>query len=257
MLFAGCRTEAIDDDDTPSPDDDDSAVGDDDSADDDDDSAEPSFGAPCEEADLGLSGPLVDALATLGDDPVVLAIDSPQAVDADLDVPANVDLCFLDGGRLEIADGVTVAIGGRVIADPVQVFAYGGDDAAVTGMVVDMAYPQWWGAVADDDTNDTDALRYTGRWVSTGGGRIEFLPGEYIVGEQTLAGAYGVSTSYPTESILAVTFHEELTVVPTWGWYISVSGVQTTDVVVDGPEILWQWWADGEGYVGNLPDGSW
>ena len=96
-------------------------------------------------------------------------------------------------------------------------------------------YPLWW--------NNSESTDYMTRTEVTHG-----FDGNPDAGY--------VSVIYGAE-LEDVTFHEEITTPPANGWYISVSGVETTNVHVDGPLILWQWWVPGVGGVGDLEDGSW
>jgi Right handed beta helix region len=95
------------------------------------------------------------------------------------------DLCFISNGRLDIADGVSVSLGGRIFAGPWRIFTYGGESAEVIAPEVQSALVEWWGAVPGDNFNDTTALRHASKFISTrGSGELVFQRGTYIVGQQ-------------------------------------------------------------------------
>ena len=155
---------------------------------------------------VGPTESLAHAAELAGSDPAVILIPRVLRVEADLALPATIDLRFLPHGRLVLAPGVTLTLGGVVVAQASQwIFDLEDDAAAVVAPAVETVYPHWFGAKGDGTTNDTRALRLTAAFVNRrGGGRIVFVPGTYVVGRQHLAGAYGLDYAYRAEPILLI-----------------------------------------------------
>ena len=100
------------------------------------------------------------AVMEIGDAEKALLIPNEQAVSADITVPSNISLRFLQGGSLAIATGVTVTINGNVDAGLYQIFSWAGTGKVAFGAgIVKEVYPQWWGAKGGDVTDDTAAIQ--------------------------------------------------------------------------------------------------
>ena len=107
-------------------------------------------------------------------------------VGSNLTFDDDVTLWFSPGAKINIADGVTVTIKGKILAGPHQIFSQQGTTGVVSfgswasankGMQV---YPQWWGAEGDGSTNNTVAINAAILAVSNAtGGEIFFTPGVY------------------------------------------------------------------------------
>ncbi len=105
------------------------------------------------------------AISGIGSTETTLMIPNTQAVSANITVPSNVTMWFLNGGSLVIANGVTVTINGDVQAGLFKIFDLTGTGNVVWGSgSVKEVCPQWWGAVADSTgvadsgTNDQPAF---------------------------------------------------------------------------------------------------
>ncbi len=71
-------------------------------------------------------------------------------------VPAEITLVFEDGASLSIYRGVKVTVDGTIMAGPTNIFS---GEGTITGSPADVAaYPQWFGAKGDGQTNDTTAF---------------------------------------------------------------------------------------------------
>jgi hypothetical protein len=104
-----------------------------------------------------------------------------QPIPVNVGINIDLDICFLRNGRLEISDNTTVYLSGEIYAGPWRIFDYGGEVTQLFAPGLDVIYPEWWGANANDDMNDSAALRHAGRFLADReGGRIEFSPGTYI-----------------------------------------------------------------------------
>ena len=116
----------------------------------------------------------------------LLIADGSYAVTANITVPTNLTLKFLQGGTLDISNGVTVKILGDVDAGLYKIFEWTGTGNVQFGDV-NTVYPQWWGAIVDDAVDDTAALQAainaTGRPITAGpGGTMCSLPaGIYLI----------------------------------------------------------------------------
>ncbi len=105
------------------------------------------------------------AISGIGSTETTLMIPNAQAVSANITVPANITLWFLNGGSLSVANGVTVTIETQPDAGLFKIFTLTGTGKIVWGSGVYQVFVQWWGAVADSDgstagdgTDDLPAL---------------------------------------------------------------------------------------------------
>ncbi len=86
-----------------------------------------------------------------------LLIDRPVVLNHSVEIPENVTLEFTGNGRLTLQEGVTLTINGPLQAGVSQIFDGPG---RVTGHCKVAQVPiQWFGAVADDDGDDSEAIR--------------------------------------------------------------------------------------------------
>ena len=88
-----------------------------------------------------------------------LTISSVRRVEADESIPSSVAITFENGGGYEIAEGVTLTINGGIQAPSLVQIFHGKGKVLFTQGAVSRVYPQWWGAVASDDGDDTTAIQ--------------------------------------------------------------------------------------------------
>ncbi len=109
----------------------------------------------------------------------VLEIRGVQKVAADITVPSNIILRFVNGSILDIYARKKVKIKGFVQAGLVQIFS-GSGSVLFESSALKEVYPQWWGAKGDGSTNDSFALQAAADSL-TKGGKIYFPAGIYLV----------------------------------------------------------------------------
>lgn len=109
-----------------------------------------------------------------------IVIDAPEKVSGELTVPANVTLEFHGNGRIELAKNAVLTVDGPVAAGAQTIFAGPGK---VTGRVQALQIPvQWFGATADDDIDDTEAIRNAAELARHALGRKLLIPaGRYRI----------------------------------------------------------------------------
>jgi pectate lyase-like protein len=99
------------------------------------------------------------ALSRIGSREVRLILPSGtyDIINNDVTFPANIELVFLKGAKLNISSGITVTINGEIEAGHSQIF---GGDGTITGdLKVEYVIPQWFGAKGDGTTNDGPAIQ--------------------------------------------------------------------------------------------------
>ena len=92
----------------------------------------------------------------------------------DLTIPANVDLVIPSGATVAINTGRTLTINGTI--PKLRRSFFTGAGSVVFGPKVDDIYPEWFGALCDDATNDHAALTRTMTAASASGRRTVRLP---------------------------------------------------------------------------------
>ena len=121
----------------------------------------------------------------------------PLTVAKDTVLPATTSVEVSDGGTINVASGVTLAINGTFSAPPQHVFV-GPGRVLLSGDESGRAYPQWWGATADGDADAARAIQsavFAARGVGTGlepagvGGGSSLLPATVFL----TPGTYSVS----------------------------------------------------------------
>jgi len=106
-------------------------------------------------------GMIANALAAIGANKETIVL-RPEtwAIDGDLTIPSNVSLKIPKGAILEIATGKTLTINGPIECGLYQVFSCVGTGKVVFGSTsIDELCVEWWGAVGDETTDDTAAIK--------------------------------------------------------------------------------------------------
>lgn len=112
----------------------------------------------------------------------VVRIDRLYSVQSALTVPAGVTLQFDTGGRLVVPTGVTVMINGQVDAGLQQIFQCAGTGAVTLGNGASpVLRPEWWGAVAGDDSVDSAAALRAALQAAIGKSAALELSGTYYI----------------------------------------------------------------------------
>ncbi len=144
---------------------------------------------------------LGDAVASLDDLPGSLAIDRPRTVLADVRIPRNVHLRFVDSGCLDVPRGVTVTIDGPIDAPLRHVFkgegivTFGSTNTAIAEL-----YPQWWGARGDDEYDDTRAVQAAiDAARDMGGGEVVIIKGTFKTTDTLYVWGVEKDDTQPTE----------------------------------------------------------
>ncbi|MCC6748212.1 MAG: hypothetical protein IT371_11165 [Deltaproteobacteria bacterium] len=83
-------------------------------------------------------------------------------VDENTTIPENVSLSLPAGSTIDIANGVSLTVHGRIEAGPYPIFTFSGTGAIASGSTfkrTDALLPQWFGVVGDGTANDTTPFR--------------------------------------------------------------------------------------------------
>ncbi len=105
---------------------------------------------------------LQTATTAIGNTAVILRIPAGTwGIPADLTIPANVTVQMERGAILSIADTKTLTINGSLKAGPYQIIAWAGSGKVkfASGSPQIDFYPEWWGAVGDNSTDDLAAFK--------------------------------------------------------------------------------------------------
>lgn len=123
------------------------------------------------------------AITAIGSTQATLVVASSMTVSASLSVPSNVTLRFTNSGALNIATGQTVTIAGPIVAPTVRIFTGSGAVSFSGNHHINTIYPEWWGAVADNSTNNATAIQAAEVALETLlCGCLQFSTGTYRVG---------------------------------------------------------------------------
>ena len=99
-------------------------------------------------------GLLSTAISQIGSTVGTLLISTAQVVTADMTIPTTLSLNIIKGGYIAISSGKVLTIDGTLNAGLYQIFA--GSGSVVFGNnSVSEVYPQWWGGLADSNTDQT------------------------------------------------------------------------------------------------------
>jgi hypothetical protein len=112
-----------------------------------------------------------------------LAITRTWSITTSSTCAANLEF---SGGKLTLNGGVTATLSGTVTAPPSQVFNISpGGTVLITG-AIEKAYPQWWGALANNSHDDTASLQACINAAAAIGGECFMPAGVYRVTALTL-----------------------------------------------------------------------
>lgn len=103
---------------------------------------------------------LAAAISTIGSTATTLYIaETPPQIDANVTVPANIGLVFLNDAAFSIATGVVVGItNGSILVAPPRAIFTGAGTISWVGSLPKTIYPEWFGAVGDGTTDDLAAF---------------------------------------------------------------------------------------------------
>lgn len=137
----------------------------------------------------------VSAITTLGSTVATVVIASLQSVGANLTVPANITLLFVDQGQISVSTGATLTIDGRISAANVQIFT-GAGTIDLSNTINPLEYAYWKGGSglpyligyrgggSDtttpwtlQDTAGTTARRLSLEASGAGGAEMQMVPG--------------------------------------------------------------------------------
>jgi hypothetical protein len=98
-----------------------------------------------------------DLPSALASAPTCLDLDCAcPVVSANVTIQVGTTLRYA-GGQLQPAAGLTVNVLGPIMAPPVQIFG-GGGNVLIGDQCLDEAYVEWWGAIADGQTDAAPAI---------------------------------------------------------------------------------------------------
>ena len=158
------------------------------------------------EPKIAVGRSLEHTLSIIGARDATLLVPRPVTVSTNIVIPSNVDVEIMKRGQFLLEGGADLTIEGALSANADQhVFVIEEESSEVRAPQVVTVYPGWFGAVPDDDGNDTRAVRLAGRFINLRrGGVISFLPGAYVVGRQSLSGGFGNGAAWRSEPILLI-----------------------------------------------------
>ena len=108
------------------------------------------------------------------------------AINSNITMPANATMEIPSGAVLVVAYGSKITINGPIQAGHWKIFTDNNTnfDGVSLGSPVKVANPEWFGAVGDGGTSDTNAFKSLMRAVAANGIPIDFSPGKtYLTGE--------------------------------------------------------------------------
>jgi hypothetical protein len=95
-------------------------------------------------------------ITTIGAEISTLVVNVPVVVSTNTTIPSTLSVEVLNGAVISIPNGVTLTIDGPFTAGIYQVFNCVGTGAVVfNSQYTTVGYPEWWGAVTDDNTVDS------------------------------------------------------------------------------------------------------
>ena len=110
-----------------------------------------------------------------------IIIDSIIRVTANTTLPAGATLRFVQGGQITVDSGDTLTVNCKINAGRDHIFI--GDGSVVYGTYLvcreSVAYPEWFGAVHDNSTNDRDAISKAIAMIAPAYGGVSLSVGYY------------------------------------------------------------------------------
>lgn len=136
----------------------------------------------------GYNNSISAALEAIGDVDAILYVTGDVSLDTDTTIPENIGLKIGYPGTITLGN-YNLTINGPLAAGPHQIFVSDGSGTVSFGGMpkVEMVYPEWWGALGDGLTDDTDAFRQAILAILGSGIEMRLLPRTYIVGDLEFA----------------------------------------------------------------------
>lgn len=101
------------------------------------------------------------AVLGIGSAEATLLIPDNQTLTASLTIPSNITLMVMDSGVITKASSFSLTINGPLVASRTKIFnGFTSGDITFGTAATDEVYPEWWGAVGDDSTDDYAAIQY-------------------------------------------------------------------------------------------------
>jgi len=157
------------------------------------------FVDPREYGDGSLTDDTISTAITglAGANRTMLIASGTWVIDADLTIPENIELFVMEGANFSVSTTKTLTINGPMRAPISQIFTESGTAAIAFGPThIRAVYPEWWGAVGDDSTDNADAIQNALNALPTSdptGGTIRFSDGHYRIGSTITVDTDGVS----------------------------------------------------------------
>ena len=152
-----------------------------------------------EKYDLRQFNGLNEVVAAIGIKDAVVVISDPQPIVSDVFIPQNVQLEFIDEGRLTVASRAKIVIRGALVAGLRQIFD-GSGSVVFAGATLREVYPQWFGARGNGIADDTPTLKKAFDSLSSAGGTVYLPAGTYILGTITPGANYLENILVPLRS---------------------------------------------------------
>jgi len=123
---------------------------------------------------------LEGAVSLAGSEEKTITIATNVSISDDLTVPSNITLKFIYPGKITIPSGKTLTINGVIEAGLWQIFDGDGSVSFGEGTVKEV-YPEWFGAIADNNTDCSSAFSKANDSIKTNGGKIKLSIGIYVL----------------------------------------------------------------------------
>lgn len=203
------------------------------------------------------SNNLWNAVNSIGATPATLLIDEATLVDQNTVVPSTLSLWVIRTGYMYDSNDSNLTINGTLSApDSQKIFNWTGTgNVFIGGTSSREIYPEWWGAVADDVTDDYAAIQASIESLASGGGIIRFKKGTYTIDSHLdLTSNQDVRLAFdhpamidPTGGSL-LTIHSPYNIIATSNQRIFDNDGYNFIRFTDGGDVYPEWWgavADG------------